>query len=270
MADAKEGLKKVTRFSCDDPKQLKIQKDPKGPFYDPEWESRCAINQETVANIVALGVIESITVSDMDGAYWIVDGRRRYSHWVEACKEWKKLGEPIKPIICNVQRIKKELGDLIAVACNEHRLDDSPLAKIRRATDLLAVGHSEENVCHSFGVSKQQLKNWLRADSLSAPVKKLVEQGKIAISAATKFADLEPEKQKEEVEKLIESGVKPTVKAATKAAAGEKPERKGWTRQQFRDFCENEAMPKQIREFVDYAYFGAIELEEANELDFLE
>ncbi len=256
MADAKEGLKKVTRFSCDDPKQLKIQKDSKGPFYDPEWELRCEIKPETVANIVALGVLESITVSDLDGTYWIVDGRRRYSHWTEACKEWKKLGEPIKPIICNVQRIKKELGDLIAVACNEHRLDDSPLKKIDRATSLLAIGHSEENVCHSFGISKQQLKNWLKSDSLCPAVKKLVEKGEIAITAATKFADLEPAQQKEEVEKLIESGVKPTVKAAIKAASGEKQERKGWTRKEFKDFCENEAMPSEFREFVKYAYFG--------------
>jgi len=270
MGNAKEGFKKAgSSFTTDDPDMLILQTKPDGPFYDERHSLPLIV--EMIANIVAVGVQQPIIVSTFEGKNYIVEGRQRYKHWVAALKEWKRLGETPKPLPCILRQIKPNDGELIGISCNEHRQNDSPMLKITKAARMLAMGWDEETTANSFGITVQQLQNWLKADSLCAPVKKAIEQGKITVSAATKFAKLEPAQQKEEVEKLIESGVKPTVKAATKAVQGEKPERKGWTRKEFDDFCENEAMPKQFRLFVKYAYFGEeLDRIEMDELDFLD
>lgn len=265
MGDAKDGFKKAgSSFTTDDPSKLTLQEDKDGPFYDERVT--LPLVEEMVANIVSVGVQQPVIVSSFEGKLWIVEGRQRFKHWVAALKVWKKIGETPKPLPVIIRQIKPNDGELIGVSCNEHRQNDSPLLKITKAARMLAMGWDEETTANSFGIQVQQLKNWLKADSLCATVKKKVENGEITISAAAKFHELEPKEQIEKVQALIDSGAKPTVKNAIKATSGQKPERKGWTRQQFRDFAENEAMPKQIRDFVDHAYFGD---ELTDELDFL-
>jgi len=225
MGDAKDGFKKASAYSTVDPESIYIQEHPQGPFYDKRIE--LPIIPETVANIVKIGVTDPITVSSHEGIHYVVSGRQRVKHWREAIKVWKELGEPIKPLPVIIKQIKPDVGDFINVSCNEHRQNETPMGRIEKASALLATGHDEDSVANAFGISKQQLKNWLKADSLCASVKKLVDAGKISATAAIKFADLPAAEQKSEVEKLLESGVKPTVEKAVRAAKKQSPEKEG-------------------------------------------
>ncbi len=209
-----------------DPKEIKIQTDPSKPFYDVEGRVEESLDDSMVESICWGGVRHPVECSRHEDEVFIVDGRRRYLHWIEANKRLKARGEEQKPLKVLIYTTKPNDAAGISVICNEHHRAYSPLQKIAKARQLESAGYSVEQIAIKFGVTKACIGQWFDSDSLCAPVKKLVEQGKIAITAASKFADLPAAQQKEEVEKLIESGVKPTVKAAVKAAAGEKVERR--------------------------------------------
>ncbi len=247
------------------PEELTIQTDPKGKFYDVRVN--LPLVEETVLNIMAIGVQETIIAVPFEDNDYVVSGRQRVKHAIEANKRLQKQGD--KPLLVPVRFVRdSDKAPIIDVSLNEHRQDDTPMVRIAKAIDLREKGYADEVIAASFRIGVQQLNNWFKADTLCAPVKKAIEQGKVSITAATQLAKLEPADQKAKLDEIIENG-KPTVKAATKAVAGEKPERKGWTRREFEDFAENEAMPKQLREFVDFAYFGELKLKDAEELDFL-
>lgn len=247
MGDAKEGFKKASTYSTIDPEAVFIQDDPKGPFYDKRID--LPIIPETLANIIALGVQVPIIVSQLDGKNYVVEGRQRVKHWREAIKHWEKHGEPIRPLLCILRQIKQNDGEFIGVSLNEHRQSDTPMLRIEKASRMLTLGIDEDSVANAFGISVAQLKNWLKADMLCKPVKKLIEEGKIPVTAAAKFCTLPPDEQKVAVQELIDSGVKPTVKNATKAASGGKVEkaRKGWTKARMIEYSTRNEVPNHFQ-----------------------
>lgn len=201
------------------PESLKIQTDPAGKFYDPRAE--LPLVEETVLNIMTLGVLETIIAVSTEEGDYVVSGRQRTKHAVEANKRLKKQGDT--PLLVPVRFAKdNDVIPMLEVSLNEHRQDDSPLVKIGKAM-ALREKYSDEQIAASFRIGVPQLRNWFKVDTLSAPVKKAIEAGKIAPSAAVKLAKLEPAQQKEALDKLEAN---PTVKNAAKVAKGDKPERK--------------------------------------------
>lgn len=227
MGDAKKGFKKAQSYTTIDPDSFFIQDDPTGPYFDERIN--LPLVPEMVANIVAFGVRESVIFADHEGKRFVASGRQRAKHWREACKIWKESGQPIKPLPCIINRLKPEIAALVNISCNEFRQNDSPMGRITKAVNLIQTGTSEDDVCVSFGIKPQQLKNWIKADSLCAAVKKQIESGKISITAACKFHDLPPVEQKEKVEEIIaESGdKKPSVEKATRVASGKSLKKDG-------------------------------------------
>lgn len=269
MSKATEGTTKGTIYRTVDPDFLIMQTDSTGPFYDPRHD--LPIKEEMVANIVALGVRQPIEVSKFEDKHYIVEGRQRYKHWKEALKQWKKMGEEPKPLSMIILNTKPNDGEMIAVACNEHRQDDSILLKMEKACRLLTLGHSDEVVANTFGIKVQQLENWKKGDSLCAPVKKMVEAGKITITAASKFASLPAAEQKEKVQELIDSGAKPTVKNAEKKVntKKDKEENKAWTKATLMDLADMADTPPHFRAFIKLV-LGEMPMEDAVKVEGLE
>ncbi len=221
MGDAKEGFKKASSYSTIEPDSFIIQDDPSGPYYNTD-RFDLPIRPELLANIVAFGVRVPVLLAEWEGKKYMFDGEQRARHWFEAIKEWKRLGEPIKPLPCFIGRVEPKTASLIGLSCNTHRLDLTPLQRIDKAIKLIAFGNSETDVCNAFGISTAQLKNWLKVDSLSAPVKKAIESGRIGVTAASKLSDLPATEQKEKLQEILDSGVKPTAEVAQRVSKGEK------------------------------------------------
>jgi ParB family chromosome partitioning protein len=186
-------------------------------LYDPRIN--LPIDEAMVLNIMANGVIELIECRMNGTKAEVVNGRRRVRHAREANKRLKKMGsDPIK-VGFTLKRGDDARLFGIAVSANEHREDDTPMAKAEKLQRLLDLGASEDDAAIAFGVTKVAVKQWLKLLDLSAYVKKLVDKRQISASAAAKFADLDHDEQKAAVDKLIEEsgGKKPTTKKAASA-----------------------------------------------------
>ena len=180
-----------------------LDTDDKGehPLYDKRV--RLPPDEKTVANIKFHGVHTPITVRKNGDAIEVVAGRRRVINAREANIELKTEGKELVRVPC--MTAKAEDADLLGILIseNEHRRDDTPMAKARKLKKLLALGRTETEASIVFGVSKQSIKNWSKLLDLSKKVQKAVDNGKLAASAAIELHELSHEEQDEQLEGAI-------------------------------------------------------------------
>src|ERR1035437_499244 len=152
MGDAKEGFKKASAYSTIDPDSFVIQDDPAGPYFN-KGRFNLEIRPSLLANIIAFGVRVPVLLTKHEGVTYVYDGEQRARHWFEAIKEWKRIGEPIKPLPCFIGSIEPKIASIIGLSCNAHRLELTPLQRIDKAVSLIAMGNEEDAVCAGFGIS---------------------------------------------------------------------------------------------------------------------
>jgi ParB family chromosome partitioning protein len=187
---------------------------------DPLFDERInlPLKEETILNFMAMGVKTPLVVTRRGEQYCIVEGRQRYKHAVEANKRLKKLGEPLIRVPIQLERGDENSQMAVMVSLNELRQEDSMMNKIVKMKRMLDRGQTEEEVARIFGVSTTAIKQWRSIDDASPAVKKAIEKGQIAPSAAAKLSKLDPEKQKEALAAAVEQ-TKPGKKASVKAVA---------------------------------------------------
>jgi ParB family transcriptional regulator, chromosome partitioning protein len=197
-------------------------------LYDERVE--IPLRDEFVQNVMTLGIKKNVTVEKIGEAAYVVDGRQRVRAAREANRRLAKLGEPLLRVPVVLQTGEESLMMTIGVATNEFHHDDPPLTKARKAQRLRDRGLSDDEIAVAFGVSTKAVSNWEKMLSLSAPVKKAIEKGKVSASAAAQLHDLPAPAQKEQLDKLIEeaktTGKAPTIKStksAAKSAKGQSP-----------------------------------------------
>lgn len=192
------------------------------PLYDDRI--KLPLDEALVLNIMAHGVLETVSVRKNGDAPEVVYGRQRVRAAREANKRLKKQGsKPIK-IPVSVRRGKDTQMFGVMVSENEHRRDDGPLEKAEKLRRYLDMGGTEEEAAIDFGVTPTSIRNWLKLLDLEASVRKAVEKGIISASAAGKLAPLSREEQKAALAEVIE---KSGGKATTKAAGGAVKKAKG-------------------------------------------
>lgn len=203
-----------------EPEKLVLVTETDHPLYDPRVHDDP--EESLIRNIMVYGVIEPVIVRVNGDAVEVVAGRQRVKASIEANKRLYAEGKEKIRIPCIVRRGQE--ADLfgVTVSENEQRRDDNPLAKADKAQRLLNMGKTEEDVAIAFGVSTQTIKNWLKLQELSAPVRNAVERGEISATAAGELAGLSGEEQKARMEEMKAAGGKMTVTRAKKAAKGEK------------------------------------------------
>lgn len=175
-----------------DPEDLVIIEDPKDSLYDAR--AKLAPNESLVRNIAHFGILEPVLVTRRGSAGIVVDGRQRVRAAREANKRLKEAGLEQVKVPCILRA-----GDdahLFGILCtaNEHRLNDTPLERAKKASRLRDLGRSEEEIALTFGVSKAAVTKWLKVLDLPAAVREEVEAGHISAEAALKLRDEEPEK----------------------------------------------------------------------------
>lgn len=193
-----------------DPNDLVLVEDEKSPLYDERVH--LPVDEALVLNImhapdgVAQGVLEPCNGmrNPETGKVEIIDGRQRVKAARVANKNLRKAGmEPVwVPVMLKRTSAHGAMGMLIS--SNEHRQDDTPLGKAKKAQRYLDLGRSEDEIAALFGISKASVKNMLSLLDAPAAVRNAVESGKISSSDGYKLAKLEPEEAKEKVAELIE------------------------------------------------------------------
>lgn len=175
---------------------------PEHHLYDEriKW----ALEENTVLDMMCRGVKVPIEVTKDGDKAIVVDGRRRTMHAREANKRLAAKGAPTLRIRV-LPPVSGEARDLLGsmVALNEHREDDSPLNRAKKAKRLLEYGHTETEIAVICKVTPQAVRNWLNLLSLDPSVQKAVERGDLAASAAVELKDLPKAEQKESLEELL-------------------------------------------------------------------
>jgi ParB/RepB/Spo0J family partition protein len=154
----------------------------------PLWDKRIRlpIDPGMVASIKARGVVQPIRVAVEDGVYYVVAGRQRVRHARIAVEQGTEVLIPA---------IAEKMGDVerhaeIATMENAIRRDDSVLEKASEAQRALDREVPIAQVAVRFGVTVATIQNWTSLLGLAAPVKKAIEAGVVAPTAAAKWASL--------------------------------------------------------------------------------
>jgi len=198
-----------------DPNELILVDDEAHPLYDPRV--KLPVDDNLVKNIMVHGVIEPVVVRIGGDKPEVVDGRRRTMAARKANEILIKEGK--EAIRVPAVRRRGEDGDLygVLVSANGFRHEDSGLEKAKKATHMLDLGKTKEEVCVAFGWTMPHLKAHLSLLDLSAVAKKAVVAGKLSVTAASKLSSVPHEKQAAVIEELlIESEKAPSDKTGGK------------------------------------------------------
>ena len=179
---------------------------PDHHLYDERIKRKGYVPEAMVKNVMELGIIETVSVTKVGNQGVVVDGRRRVLAARKANQKLTARGE--EPVLVPALLKKGDEEGLMGVLIsgNEHRLDDDPITRAEKAQRLKDRGRNNTQLGVYFGVSGTAIGNWLKVLDCIPVVKNAVRAGKLSMSAAIELADLEPEKQKEALEKMLESG----------------------------------------------------------------
>lgn len=199
-------LFKATRRDCYlfDPKELVLIKDKEHPLYDPRVE--LPVDDALVESIMfdSQGVIEPIVITKDGEDAVVIDGRQRVKAALEANKRLKKAGAVPVKVPCVVRKGSAKHLTAASVTANEVRINDDILARAKKASNLLNMGYTEEEIAKLFGVTKQTILNYLAIDGLDKTVKKAIGEEKIPASHAMKLSKIPKKEQYQAMSEYLE------------------------------------------------------------------
>lgn len=188
------------------------------PLYDERI--KLPIDRGLVRAIDTMGVLVPVQVAP--GSTIVVDGRRRVIHAREVNRLRAEKG--IDPIV--VPTVEASVPDnmlpLIAAACNEGRLDDSPGRKAARMQRLQQTGVPTSTLAATFACSEKHVRNFLAFAKMDPSVQAAVAKDELPFAAALKWQSLPQDMQATLVRTYISrrSKVKDAVLLAGELAGG--------------------------------------------------
>ena len=184
--------------------------------------------KETVESVKEYGVLmPAIARPREDGGYELVSGHRRK----RACE---LAGLETMPVI--VRDLDRDTAIIYMVDSNIQRENISPIEKAKalkmkleaikrqgQRTDLIqtdatstqvAQKLSAEQVGDAAGISKDQVRRYVRLTELSPPLQQMVDEGKMALTPAVEISYLKPEEQALLVETIESEQATPSLSQA--------------------------------------------------------
>lgn len=156
---------------------------------------------ELADSIAQYGLIQPITVRKLQSGYYqIIAGERRWR-----ASRLAGLDEvPVRVISADDRRVAE-----LALVENLQREDLNPIEEAQGYKTLMEeYGLTQEEAARSVGKSRPAITNTLRLLSLSEPVRKLVEDGKLSSGHARALLPVqEPKLQLELAQKVIAGGL---------------------------------------------------------------
>jgi len=208
-----------------DPRDLVLISDPTHPLYDERIHRKPP--GDMIQNIMYRGVIKPIIVTIEDGRMLVVDGRQRVKAARIASDRLEEQGMVRLRIKCIHRRGDAHDMLVTMISANEHRYDDDPMIRAKKAARLMALRASEAEVANCFGVTVQSIRNWLTLLDLAPSVQQAVSAGRIGATAATKLAHLPYAQQEAQLEELIRSNQRVTVNRVDHSAKTATGKRRG-------------------------------------------
>ena len=195
-----EGAKRGTMFVLE-PEKLVLITDKKHPLYDPRVD--LPVKPTMMQSIKMFGVVDPIEVVVEGDKVVVVNGRQRVKAACAVNREQKAAGLPLIQVKCIVTRgdAARLLGILITT--NEHRLDDSPLEKAKKAARLFEYVQNEQDVADTFGVTPAAVKKWFKILTLAPAVLEAISQDKLSADAALPLAGKSIEEQEKNLALLL-------------------------------------------------------------------
>jgi ParB family chromosome partitioning protein len=201
-----------------EPERLVLVTDKGHALYDTRVED--APDENMVRNIMYFGVIEPVIVR-LDGEnVEVVAGRGRTKAAQEANRRLTSEGKQAIKIPCLVRRGQD--ADLMGVMLSENfiRRDDNPLAKSDKASRLVDMGKTPQEIAVIFGVTKQTVNGWLSLQNIAPEVRQAVEKDEIAAVSAAKLSSLPRKEQVEKLDDAKKLDERPTFSDVQKAITG--------------------------------------------------
>lgn len=201
----------------------------------PLWDERAAEppSESLVRNIAVHGVKNAVKIRknglhekgpyEGEHVLEVIDGRDRTKSCREAAKRADKAGEVAPLLKVEFERGSEDAQVSTMIMLNEQRKDDGIMVKAAKATRVLGMGHTEEQVANLFGVEVQSVNRWRKLVELAPAVQRAIELGKISATAAVRLHKLGHDEQIEKLAELIANGQRPT---AAQASDKVKPETK--------------------------------------------
>jgi len=166
------------------------------PFADPDRLRAEPIEayEEAAENVSRFGVRVPVLVKEHNGKLYVTDGRQRVIWARLATLVLREKGDEIGVRV--PVTIDKGSDALVTqIICNEHRKEDSVVAKARKAQRARERGASEEEIQALFGVTRQTLANWKAILGCIPSILARVEAGEIPVQTAIKIGQLPANEQ---------------------------------------------------------------------------
>ena len=146
--------------------------------------------EELAESIRLIGVKQPVVVLETEAKdkYDLIIGQRRYL-------ASKIAGEETIPALIVSEQSGQE-ATIASFAENIHRRDLEYRDKMQVTMELLDALSSVENVAKCLGVTPQTIRNYLGYDAVPEPIKKLVDDGRLAASTALRIVRGIPDKDK--------------------------------------------------------------------------
>jgi ParB family chromosome partitioning protein len=141
-----------------------------------------AIEEEFLESVRTKGILEPITVMEIDGQYWLIDGLHR----LQAAELLKMTSIPARVI-------KGSLEELLIqnIIRNRQRGKSNPAQEAEVLSLLVEKkGFPLETAAKQLGMSESWAKKLLKIATLPEPVKDQLKHGKIPVTGAVYLADL--------------------------------------------------------------------------------
>lgn len=208
-----------------DPQHLVVVIDKTHPLYDER--TNLPLDEALVLSVMEHGIRQPVVVRRNGPLFEVQDGRQRVRAAIEANARFKKNKSDQKVLVpLMMSKDDDQEAACIMVALNEIRTQDTPMVKARKAKRLLDQGVAEATAARQFGLSIPAFNQLLTLLDTDKSVQNAVDQGQVAVTAASKLAALPREEQKQAMEDLKASGKKATVKNVTRKVKAKKEARR--------------------------------------------
>jgi ParB family chromosome partitioning protein len=227
-----DNAKRMDAYKCD-PHDLIIvgldtdatAADLNDPTYDAERVKLLDENDPTMValaeNIARVGVIEPVIVRKDGETLKVLVGRRRVFAARMANARLLNAGQPTVMVPILARRGNEDDLYGVVISENELRVDDPPSVKASKVARYLAFagGESAESIAAAatiFGCTTQTIRNYLTFADLAAPVRALVDDGKLTATAAIQLAPLPKGEQATTAAEMVAEGKTTVENARTK------------------------------------------------------
>lgn len=164
--------------------------------------------EELAESIKALGIIQPLTVNELDGKYTLIAGERRY-------RAAGMAGQPTVP--CRVLHLSEEQALEAMLVENIQREDLNPMEEAKAYKRLLAFPFATQvSVAKRVGKSQQHVNEYLQLTELPADLQRLVAARDLPVQAGLTFLRRTrnlPDIVREQVARVVAER-KPTIREA--------------------------------------------------------